>query len=145
MLSTSTTQSDSRIFWACDERPDSIGRSGSRCRCRLRNVVDMQTRPVQAIHQRGKLRGGEPHHTIADRWPAKRVMLKTFPQHPQYGSVPNQNLQTVRSLRTEDKNRSRERIMAELLAHQRRGTVGTFKEVHPLRRGHNTSPRRSPR
>src|ERR1700757_1114441 len=143
MLSTSTTQSDSRDVVACDERPDSIGRSGSRCRCRLRNVVDMQTRPVQAVHQRGKLRGGEPHHTIADRRPAECVMLQTFPQHHQSGSVPNQNLQTVRSLRTEDKNRSRERIMAELLAHQRSETVGTFAEVHRLRRDHNLHASRS--
>src|SRR5246500_5243977 len=143
MSCTSTTQSDSRDVVACDERSDSIGRSGSRCRCRLRNVVDMQTRPVQAVYQRGELRGGEPHHTIADRWPAERVLLQTFPQHHQSGSVPNQNLQTVRSLRTEDKNRSRERIMAELLRHQRSETVGTFAEVHRLRRDHDLHARRS--
>src|ERR1700751_4447090 len=143
MSCTSTTQSDSRDIVACDERSDSIGRSGSRCRCRLRNVVDMQTRPVQAVYQRGELRGGEPHHTIADRWPAERVLLQTFPQHHQSGSVPNQNLQTVRSLRTEDKNRSRERIIAELLAHQRGETVGTFAEGHRLRRDHKLHARRS--
>src|ERR1700752_2558385 len=119
MSSTSTTQSDSQDVVACEERPDSIGRSGSRCCCRLRNVADMQTRPVQAVHQRGEMRGGEPHHTIADLRPAERVMLETLPQKHRSGAVPRQNLQAVCSLRAEDKNRSRERIKAELLAHQR--------------------------
>src|SRR6201987_536144 len=143
MLPTSDTQSDSRDIVACGERPDSIGRRGSRCRCRLRDVAAMQAPPIHAVHQRGELRGGEPHHTIADRRPAERVLLQTFPQQHQPGSVPNQNLQTVRSLRTEDKNRSRERIMAELLAHQRGETVGTSAEVHRLRRAHTLHPRRS--
>src|SRR6516162_7438012 len=143
MSSTSTTQSNSRDVVACEERPDSIGRSGSRCRCRLHDVASLQSRPVQAIHQRGELRGGEPHHTIADRRPAERVMLQTFPQQHQSGPVPGQNLQAVRSLRTEDKNRSRERIMAELLAHQRGETVGTFAEVHRFRRDHDLHARRS--
>jgi hypothetical protein len=50
-------------------------------------------------------------------------MLETFPQKHQPGPVPGQNLQAVRSLRTEDKNRSRERIMAELLASATRPSV----------------------
>jgi hypothetical protein len=33
----------------------------------------------ELIRLRGELRGGEPHHTIADRRPAERVLLKTFP------------------------------------------------------------------
>src|SRR5215472_16012464 len=103
----------------------------------------MQTRPVQAVHQRGELRSGEPHHTIADRRPSECVLLQTFPQQHQSGPVPGHNLQTVCSLRTEDKNRSRERIMAELLAHQRGETVGAFAEIHGLRRDHDLLPRRS--
>src|ERR1700680_1104058 len=103
----------------------------------------MQTRPVQAVHQRGKLRCAQSHHAIADRWPSERTMLQTFPQQHQSGSVPGQNLQTVPSLRTEDKNRSREGIMAELLAHQRDETVGTFAKIHWLRRDHDLHARRS--
>src|SRR5215470_7814108 len=129
MSSTSTTQSDSLDVVAYQERLDSIRRTGSRCRCRLRNVADMQTRPVQAVHQRGELRGGEPHHTVADRRPAERVLLETFPQKHKSGAVPRQNLQTVCSLRAEDKNRSREGIKAELLAHQRGESVGASAEV----------------
>jgi hypothetical protein len=30
---------------------------------------------MHAVHQRGELRGGEPHHTIADRRPAERTPL----------------------------------------------------------------------
>jgi transposase-like protein len=127
-LAHADIQADSRGTVECEVRLDSISRSASRCRGGLRDVAHMQTRPVQAIHQRGKLRGREPHHTIADRWPAERVMLETFPQKHQPGPVPSQNLQAVRSFRTKDKNRSRKRIMAELLAHQRGETVCSFRK-----------------
>ncbi len=71
-LAHADIQADLRGAVKCEVRPDSIGRSTSRCRGGLRDVAHMQARPIQAIHQRGKLRGGEPHHAIADRRPAER-------------------------------------------------------------------------
>src|SRR5262252_8684503 len=69
--------------------------------------------------------------------------MHVVPQQHQSRPVPGHNLQTVCSLRTEDKNRSREWIMAELLAHQRGESVGAFAEIHGLRRDHDLHPRRS--
>src|SRR5215472_284679 len=144
MLPTSGTQSDSGSVVDCGEQPDSIGRRGSQCRCRLRDVAGMQPRPIQTVHQRGELRCAQPHHAVADRRPTEGTLLQPLPQQHQPGPVPGQDLQTVRPLRAEDENRARERIMAELLLHQRGETVGTFAEIHRLRRHQDLDARRSP-
>ena len=80
----------------------------------------VQTRPIHAVHQRGELRSAQTHHSIADRRPPERPVLQPLPEQHQSGPVPGQDLQTVRPLRTEDEDRSRERILPQLLAHQRR-------------------------
>lgn len=79
----------------------------------------MKTRPIQSINERRELRSREPHHTVADRRPPKRILLETLPKQHQAGSVPGQYLQTIRSFRAEDEDRPRERITLELLARER--------------------------
>src|ERR1700747_630182 len=143
MLPTSGTQSDSGPVVDCGEQPDAIGRRGSRCRCRLRDVVGMQPRPIQTVHQGGELRCAQPHHAVGDRRPTEGTLLQPLPQQHQPGLVPGQDLQTVRPLRAEDENRARERIMAELLLHQCGETVGAFAEIHRLRRHQDLDARRS--
>src|SRR5215467_5678687 len=143
MSPTSGTQSDSRAVVDGKEQPESIGRRGSQCRCRLRNVAGMQPRPIQAVHQRGKLRCAQPHHAVGDRRPTEGTLLQPLPQQHQPGPVPGQDLQTVRPFRPEDENRARERIMLELLLHQCSKTVGTFSEIHRLRRHQDLDARRS--
>jgi hypothetical protein len=91
----------------------------------------MQPRPIQAIDQRRELRGGEPHHAVADRRPAERTLLQPLPEQHQSGPVPSQNLEAVRSFRTEDEDRSREWIMPQLFLHQRGKTVTHCKGCTP--------------
>ena len=86
----------------------------SRRGLRRRNIPRMKTRPVQAVDERGELRSRQPHHAVADRRPAKRALLEPLPAQDQARSVPGQNLQTVRSLRAKDENRSGERIALKL-------------------------------
>ncbi len=59
---------------------------------------------------------------------------KPLPQQHQAGPVPGEDLQPVGSLAAEDEDRAQERIVLELLAHQRRKAVGAAPEVHRLRR-----------
>ena len=68
----------------------------SRRRLRRCNVARVKTRPVQTVHERGQLRGRQTHHAVADRRPAKRPLLESFPVQNQAGAVPGQNLQPVR-------------------------------------------------
>ena len=71
----------------------------------------MQTRPVQAVDERGELRGRQPHHAVADRRPAKRPLLEALPIQNQARPVPGQDLQPVRPFERKTKiipeNRSR--------------------------------------
>ena len=102
----------------------------------------MQARPVQAVDERGELRSRQPHHAIADRRPEKRALLEPLPIQNQPRSIPGQNLQTVRSLRTKDENRPGERVALKFLPRQRRETVGADPEVHGLRRHKHPDARR---
>ena len=54
-------------------------------------------RPVEALDQRGELRGRQPHDAVADRRPAKRPFLKALPIQNQARPVPGQDLQPVRT------------------------------------------------
>src|SRR5215472_7609011 len=99
---------------------------------RLRNIEGVEPRPVHAVDKCGELRGREPHDAITDRRPAEGAVLEPFPEQHQPGPVPGQDLQTIRSLRAEDVDRPRERIMLELLAHQRSEAIGSAAEVHRL-------------
>jgi hypothetical protein len=97
----------------------------------------MQARPVQAVDERGELRGRQPHDTVADWRPAKPPFLKPLPIQNQTRSVPGQNLQPVRPLRAEDKDCPGERITLKLLLRQRRQAVRPAPEVDRLRRHQN--------
>ena len=93
-------------------QPDSIGHSFYDAAARARDVMRVKTRPIQSVDERGELRSREPHHAVADRRPAKRAVLKPLPEQHQAGPVPGQDLQPIRSLRAEDEDRARERIVA---------------------------------
>src|SRR5580704_1682681 len=103
----------------------------------------MQTRPIHPVNQRGELRCSQSHYPIADRRPSERTLLQPLPEQHQAGAVPGQDFQTVRSLRAENEDHSRERIMLELLANHSRETVGASAEVHRLGRHQNLHACRS--
>ena len=97
----------------------------------------MQARPVEAVDERGELRGRQPHDAVADRRPAKRPFLKALPIQNQARPVPGQDLQPVRPFRAEDEDRPGERIALKLFFRQPREAVGAASEVDRLRRHQN--------
>ena len=103
----------------------------------------MKTRPVQPVDERGELRRRQTHHAVADRRPAKRVLLKPLPVEHEPRPVPGQNLQPVRTLRAEDDDHAREGIALKLLARESGEAVGAASEVHRLRRDQNPRARRN--
>src|SRR5271165_1525787 len=92
----------------------------------------MQPRPIHSVNEHGELRWRQPHHTVSDRRPPEGTMLEPLPEQHQPGPIPSKDLQPVCALRAEHKNRPAERILLELLAHQRGETISTATEVHRL-------------
>src|SRR5262249_23747110 len=87
---------------------------------------------VQSVDERGELRSREPHYTVADRRPSKRILLETLPKQHQARSVPSQDLQPIRSFRAEDENCPRKGIPLKLLARKGCKAVGASAKVHRL-------------
>jgi hypothetical protein len=54
---------------------------------------------------------------VADRRPPEGPLFQALPQQHQAGPVPRQDLQTVRSLRTENEDRSTKWILSQSLTH----------------------------
>src|ERR1700676_3143372 len=68
-------------------------------------------------------------------------MLQPFPKQNQPGTVPRQNLKSVRSLRPEDEDCFRERVVPQRLTDQSHEPIRTLAEIHGLRGHQDLHPR----
>src|SRR5690606_15796836 len=93
--------------------------------------------PVEACKQRLELGMAQRHQAVPDAGPGEAVFLQTLIGHHHAAAIPVDQLQPVRPARPEDKDRSCERVLAQLVLHQRRQPVMAFAEVYRLRRHHD--------
>ena len=114
--------------------PDSLCRSG-----RTRGQ-SLHLAPVETGKQRLELGMIERHQPIPNGGPGKRRFLQPFIRHHQPGAVPVQELQPIRPPGPEHKHRACERLLAQLILHQRSQPVMPLSEVHRFRRHHDPHP-----
>lgn len=100
-------------------RMNKIERTESVCRSRSGHARLTDALPVQPVEQRFELNPGELENTVADLRPGKTaVVAEAFVDHDESGSVPQQNLQAILSLRTEHDDQSGMRIEPECVLHE---------------------------
>jgi uncharacterized protein (DUF58 family) len=115
---------------------DSLGRGSARLRRNARPTRFMDPPPVQPVEQRRQLSGRQPHHSILHLRPAELAILQPLRIEAHAGAVPEDQLDPIRALGTEDIDRTAEGIGVHRLAHQRGQTLRPLAEVHRLRRHH---------
>ena len=87
-------------------------------RSRTRDYAIDDTRPVDAVEERFELNPRQTHHAVASLRPYKFSFAKTLVDQHQSRAVPKQDLQPIRSLRTENHDQPGVRIEAERILHE---------------------------
>jgi hypothetical protein len=64
-----------------------------------------------------------PHHAVYDRWPNELATFETLVHQHQARSIPDQNLDPVRSFRSEHERCAAERVETKHLLHLRRKPI----------------------
>ncbi|MGY2936263.1 hypothetical protein ACVWZ6_005865 [Bradyrhizobium sp. GM6.1] len=94
--------------------------------------------PIQPLEQGCEHRRRYPYHAVCDRWPNELATFKTLVHQHQTRSIPDQNLDPVRSFRSEHEGCAAERVeTAKHLLHLRRKPIVATAEVDRPRRDVN--------
>src|SRR5271157_2667971 len=93
----------------------------------------MYAHPIETFNQRGKLRRRQTHHAIFDPGPHE-LALQPLCEQAQPAAVPEDQLHSVSTTRSEAVNHTGEWVESQLLLHQRGKAHCTFAEVDRLRR-----------
>src|SRR5690606_37665258 len=96
--------------------------------------------PVEPREQRLELRVAQRHQAVPHCRPGEAVLLQPLVGHNETGAIPVEQLQPIRLLGAEHKDRAGERVLVQRVLHQRRQAVMTFAEVDRLGRHHDPQP-----